>query len=276
MEENPLIEHFVWLIPLGLVVGTYATLIGAGGGFLIAPILLLLYPKDSPETITSISLAVAFFNSLSGSIAYGRSNRIDYKSGFIFSAGTIPGAIFGALTTPFLPRGAFDALLGILMMAASAFLFFCPSRERHQRNHQGQPPTSYPANPNNLPYLYFYNPVLGIGLCFSIGYITSLLGIGGGFIEVPAMVYFLKFPIHIATGTSQFIVTLTTFTASSTHIAAGLFRHGVRRTVALAIGVIIGAQLGAHVSRYIEGIWIIRALALALGFVGVRLIVIVI
>jgi uncharacterized membrane protein YfcA len=249
-------------MPLGFVIGSYATVIGAGGGFLLAPILLLLYPKENPETITSISLAVVFFNSLSGSLAYARAKRIDYKSGFIFSVATIPGAISGALTTPLIPRGAFDVVFGILMMAASAYLFSCPKRERQpQGNNQSQ------------HYPFPYNPLIGVGLCFSIGYITSLLGIGGGFIEVPAMVYFLNFPVHIATATSQFIVAVMAFSASATHIAAGLFHRGARRTVALAIGVIVGAQLGARLSEQLHGDWIIRCLAIALGFVGVGLIV---
>ena len=68
--------EYLWLIPLGFVVGAYGTLIGAGGGFLLVPVLLLLYPRETPETITSISLAVVFFNALSGSIAYARMKRI--------------------------------------------------------------------------------------------------------------------------------------------------------------------------------------------------------
>lgn len=268
-----MIEPYLWLIPLGFVIGTYATLIGAGGGFLLAPILLLLYPKENPETIASISLAVVFFNSLSGSVAYARAKRIDYKSGFTFSAATIPGAILGALTTPLLSRGTFDAVFGILMMATSAFLFYCPNREKQtQWNNQGQHLRDHSVKTDG-PRSFSYNPFIGAGLCFFIGYITSLLGIGGGFIEVAAMVYFLNFPVHIATATSQFIVAVMAFTATATHVAAGLFHHGLRRTVALAIGVIIGAQLGARASGYVHGDWIIRGLAIALGFVGIQLIV---
>ncbi|TMA11893.1 MAG: sulfite exporter TauE/SafE family protein, partial [Deltaproteobacteria bacterium] len=92
-------EQYLWLIPVGFVIGAYGTLIGAGGGFVLVPLLLLLYPEEKPEIITSISLAVVFFNALSGSMAYGRLKRIDYRSGIVFSVATIPGAILGALTT---------------------------------------------------------------------------------------------------------------------------------------------------------------------------------
>ena len=86
----------IGLSGLGFAVGTYGTLIGAGGGFVLMPILLLIYPDDSPELLTSISLAVVFFNTLSGSEAYGIMKRIDYKSGLLFAGAAIPGAVFGA------------------------------------------------------------------------------------------------------------------------------------------------------------------------------------
>src|SRR5258707_11324236 len=100
--------QFLWLFPVGLVVGAFGTLIGAGGGFILVPILLLLYPDEKTELITGISLAVVFFNALSGSLAYARMRRVDYKSGIIFSIATIPGAILGALCTAYISRRVFD------------------------------------------------------------------------------------------------------------------------------------------------------------------------
>jgi len=112
----------IWLIPVGFIIGTYGTLVGAGGGFVLVPMLILLYPQESPEVITSISLAVVFFNALSGSLAYMRLKRVDYRSGLLFAAATIPGAILGALTTSFIPRPLFDIFLGLMLIAASIFL----------------------------------------------------------------------------------------------------------------------------------------------------------
>ena len=68
----------------------------ARGFFVLMPILLLAYPDDSPDLLTAISLAVVFFNALSGSIAYGRMRRIDYKSGLLMAATALPGAVIGA------------------------------------------------------------------------------------------------------------------------------------------------------------------------------------
>jgi uncharacterized membrane protein YfcA len=261
-----LIESYFWLISLGFATGAYATLIGAGGGFILAPILLIVYPEERSETIASISLAVVFFNALSGSIAYARARRIDYKAGLIFSIVSIPGAVLGALTTPLVPRSAFDLFFGILMILASVFLLYLPySARRIPASTQRQNAVG------GFDYCSKSTLALGSVICFFIGYMTSLLGVGGGFIEVPAMVYLLKFPVHIATATSQFIVAVVSFSGSATHVVAGLFETGVRRTFALAVGVVLGAQLGARTSHRIHGDWIIRGLGLALGFVGARL-----
>lgn len=86
--------NYGWLLLLGLFVGAYGTLIGAGGGFVLVPI-LLLYPDESPEIITSISPAVVFFNAASGSAAYARMGRIDYRAAAVFAAATVPGAVAG-------------------------------------------------------------------------------------------------------------------------------------------------------------------------------------
>jgi uncharacterized membrane protein YfcA len=118
---------------------------------------------------------------------------------------------------------------------------------------------------------FSYNLLVGIGISLFAGYVSSLLGVGGGFIHVPALVQLLDFPVHIATGTSQFILAIMALAGTIVHIATGTFAHGVRRTVALAIGVLLGAQLGAWFSNRVHGDWIIRGLAVALGFVGLRI-----
>ena len=259
-----MLENYLWLVPLGFGIGAYATLIGAGGGFILAPILLLSYPAEKSETIASISLAVVFFNALSGSVAYARAKRIDYRSGLVFSSISIPGAVLGALTTSLIPREFFDLVFGVLMVLSSAFLLYRPNTGRriHSDSQRAARSTAYHSRSTLIA---------GACICFLIAYITSLLGIGGGFIEVPTLVYLLKFPVHIATATSQFIVAVVSFSGSATHIATGLFQHGLRRTVALAIGVILGAQLGARLSSQLNSDWIIRSLAAALGFVGLQL-----
>jgi uncharacterized protein len=266
--------EYIWLMLLGLVVGTYGTLIGAGGGFVLVPALLLLYPNDNPEIITSISLAVVFFNAASGSIAYTRMKRIDFKSAFIFAGATIPGAILGALSTSQIPRKVFDIMLGGLMLAASAFLLFYTNKFKSAKKQD----TRYHLNrilteKDGTTYTYSYNMLTGISLSFFIGFISSFLGIGGGIIHVPVLTHILNFPVHLATATSHLILAIIALTGTIVHVASGSFTYGIHRTAALAVGVLIGAQLGALLSNRIKGKWIIKGLAIGLAFVGLRLLI---
>ena len=256
----------LWLIPLGFFVGGYGTLIGAGGGFVLAPALLLIYPGEAPETVTSISLAVVFFNALSGTLAYARSARIDFKSGLIFAVATMPGAVAGALATAAMSRERFNLVFGLLLLAVAIFLAFNPAKKNvAAMAHAGlDRKTKLKLNPPTL--------LAGAAVSTVFGFISSFLGIGGGFLYVPALVYLLRFPVHIATATSLFVLTITAFTGSVTHVAAGLFHHGISRAIALSIGAILGAQVVARLSQRIRGDWIIRSLAVALGLVGLRLI----
>lgn len=265
-------EQYLWLIPLGFVIGAYGTLIGAGGGFVLVPVLLVLYPGESPEIITSISLAVVFFNALSGSWAYARMRRIDYRSGLLFAIATIPGTILGALSTTYIPRRLFDAVFGILMIAASIVLLLYPSRTTEATgNGRSDHLARNLVGKDGTVHTFSYNPKVGVGLSVFVGYMSSLLGIGGGIVHVPLLVHLLNFPVHIATATSHFVLAIMALTGTLVHIVTGSFSHGIHRTINLAIGVLLGAQVGARLSNRVQGNWIIRGLAVALGFVGIRI-----
>ena len=272
---------YFWLLTLGLLIGAFGTLIGAGGGFILVPILLLIYPNENTDLITSISLAVVFFNALSGSWAYGRMKRVDYKSGIIFAIATIPGAILGAFSTAYLPRHVFDVVFGLIMIVAAVVLWLSVADHGAKvvgADHDIQSDKMAATgavrdliDADGMRYHYAFNPLLGILLSMFVGFISSLLGVGGGFIHVPALTHLLNFPVHIATATSHFVLAVMALTGTLVHVARGVFVHGIKRTIALAVGVIIGAQVGAKLSNRVGGKWIIRGLATALLFVGIRL-----
>src|SRR5690606_16369806 len=120
------------LIFLGLMVGTFGTMVGAGGGFILVPILLLLYPEKDPEIITSISLAVVFLNATSGSLAYAFKKRIDYKSAWLFCITTLPGSILGALSTSYISRHTFNLVFGIILFILATVLLIKPIKDVSQ------------------------------------------------------------------------------------------------------------------------------------------------
>lgn len=248
----------IWFIPLGFLLGALGTLIGAGGGFMMMPILLLLYPKDSPELLTSISLAAVCLNATSGSVAYIRMGKVNFRAGWMFALAGVPGTIAGAMVTSHLSRGLFDVLMGGSLVMLACYLLY--KTYRH-----GTPAESASAGRE-------FNLTLGLSISAVVGFLSSLLGIGGGIIHVPALIYILGFPAHVATATSHFVLALTTFIVTAYHGATGALTGGWERAGLLGVGVVVGAQVGARLSKKIQGTWIIRCLAFALLSVGVRVV----
>lgn len=268
----PDLQHAAGFLALGFATGTYGTLIGAGGGFVLMPILLLLFPHDSPALLTSISLAVVFVNAASGTEAYTVMRRVDFKTGAVFALASIPGAVLGALTTSFFPRRTFDVIFGAMLLAGAIFLLLRKPAPKHVAA-QPAPGLTTRRLVDRFGEVYEYSFSMRIGAILSVfvGFLSSFLGIGGGIVHVPAMVYLLGFPIHIATATSHFVLAVMALAGTSMHIISGEFVHGIHRTIYLALGVLVGAQVGAHLSNHVRGSLIIRSLALALVLVGLRI-----
>jgi uncharacterized protein len=258
------------LVLLGFGVGTLGTLIGAGGGFILVPALILIYPTDKPEIVTAVSLAVVFANALSGTIAYARMRRIDYKSGILFTIAGIPGALLGVHTIRHLPRVPFEILFSVLMLAVGAYLLMRPGRDPGAMD---PPRPAPPADPAAKPPFLTRRLKLGMILSLFVGYLSNLLGIGGGIIHVPALIHLLKFPVHVATATSHFILAFLALTGTLEHAAQGAFAETADRTVWLALGAVVGAQVGARLSTRIRGPWIVRGLAVALAIAGIRILI---
>jgi uncharacterized protein len=260
------------LVGLGLAVGAFGTLIGAGGGFVLVPALLILYPHDSPALVTGISLAVVFLNASSGSIAYARMRRVDVVSGLMFSAATIPGAVLGALATAWIPRQVFDVAFGALLTAGAVYLFLRPKGPATPAagSHAGRFARTL-VERDGTTHTWSYNPYLGVGISVLVGFASSLLGIGGGIIHVPVLAQLLDFPVHIATATSHFTLAIMALAGTLVHLARGELGPGLGRIAALGVGVVAGAQVGAALSQRVGGVWIMRGLAVALGLVGVRI-----
>jgi uncharacterized protein len=269
--------HQWWVYPLltllGGAIGTYGTLIGAGGGIFLVPTLRLLYPQESPNTIASISLAVVFVNAASGTIAYARMRRIDYQAGLLFAMATVPGAILGAYVTSLLSRQLFDFILSVLILSLAAFLILRPTAPVTPLRVLRYGLARRLTDAKGRAYDYTFNMPGGLAWSFLIGWLSSMLGIGGGAFHVPVLVYFLHFPLHIATATSHFTLAIMSLVGSVTHVFMGDFTHGIRRTGALAVGALVGAQLGAMLSQRLRSTTLIRILALGLVLFGIRLVI---
>jgi len=122
-------------------------------------------------------------------------------------------------------------------------------------------------------YEYAYDIRKGSFLSLFVGYFSPIFGIGGGIIHVPAMAEWLKFPVHIATATSQFILAIMAIVSVATHLFNGTYNNSVLVTmiIGLALGVVPGAQIGAYLSRKIHGRMIVKILSVSLGIIGIRI-----
>jgi uncharacterized protein len=263
------LEAAALLVLLGVGVGAVGTLVGAGGGFLLTPVLLVVYPHTSPQEITAISLGAVFANSGSGSLAYARQRRIDYRSGAVFALATLPGAVGGALVVSHVPLRAFDAVMAVALGLLSAWIAWHPEPTQHRDRGTERTVTER----NGRVWRYRVPMLRGFLLSAVVGFVSSFLGIGGGVFHVPILVSLLGFPTHVATATSHFVLVAMSGSAVLTHAIMGVYKvgTGLRRTLCLAVGVAAGAQLGAHVSTRMSGVVIQRLLAIALALVAARL-----
>lgn len=285
MVELQTILPWLMLFVLGVAIGCAGTLIGAGGGFILMPVLVLLYPHDDPVSLASISLAVVFANAASGTAGYVRQRRIDFRAGTQFSLAAAPGAVLGAIATGMVPRRAFGLTLGTVLTVISLFLALVGTRRSTSDKSETPirsvgndgdtvdiPPTGAELEHRANPRIAF-DPKRGAAISFVVGFVSSLLGIGGGIVHVPALILMLGFPTHIATATSHFVLAVTALAGTVVHIVTGSFHQGWRRTGVLGAGVIIGAQIGAWLSSRTPNWLIERGLAVALAVVGIRVIV---
>ena len=264
----------VILLLVGLFVATVGTLVGAGGGFLLVPVLLFLYPDDPPDAITSTSLAVVFINAISGAFAYAYQRRIDYRNGVVLALATVPGSILGALLTNRIDRGPFTVVFSAVLLVVAGLLFRRPvPRERSGSLDPASPRRRVLVDRAGQVYIYSLPLRRAFIICLGIGFLSSLLGIGGGIIQVPLFILVFHFPTYVATATSQFMLAVMSFSGTATHLFAGDFADAARRTAILAPGVIIGSQCGAMLSRRMRPSAIARLLAVMMTLAAGRLLV---
>lgn len=253
----------VVLVGLGFLVGAFGTLIGAGGGWLLVPILLLGYHFPPPDAVGT-SLALVFLNALSGSIAYLRQRRVDLSLGWKFAAATVPGAIGGAYLTRVLSSSVFSLAFALVLLVIAALLVsglsLAPSSHAARRQ---------VIDASGESHVYHVDAWEGVLVSVVVGFMSSVLGIGGGIVHVPFLIVVLSLPVHVATATSHFVLSISAFVGATTFFALGHVH--LATTALMGLGVLLGAQLGARISLGTSAASIRRILAGSLALVGVRM-----
>jgi uncharacterized membrane protein YfcA len=270
------------ILAMGLAVGFISGMFGIGGGFLMTPLLIFLgvTPAVAVASVTG-HIAAA---SCSGAISYWRRNALDLALAFMLLAGGILGTAFGVWLFTFLRAiGQLDITIGVsyvLLLTAVGALMVFESVKSIIRSRQGKPvelrrPGSHTWF-HGLPFKIRFKrsriyvsaiPVCAIG--FTIGFIGAVMGIGGGFLLVPMLIYFLRVPTATVIGTSMVLTLVTMASATVMHAATNHLVDALLAVI-LMVGGVIGAQFGARAGAKISGERLRLGLGLLVLAVGIR------
>ncbi|MGC9194661.1 MAG: sulfite exporter TauE/SafE family protein [Syntrophobacteraceae bacterium] len=269
---------YLSLAALGMAISSCVTLIGAGGGILLMPLLFLLFQHENPQELTAISSACLLIHTASSTLAYTRLKRVDYSAGLFYGAAGLQGAVLGVIATGAFSRQFFEFLFALFLIALSLFLTL---KWRYEARSRKIALPSYKFSwslrksvlAHGIIFEYDYKRLAGLSIFFLLGFLTAFLGIGGTSLIVLVLLYVVKFPIFIATGTAQLIAAIVTLTATLTHMGIGSFGHGgLHRLVAIGVGMMAGAQMGTHFSGRIKRAWVVRSLVAVFALVGLRVV----
>jgi uncharacterized membrane protein YfcA len=270
------------ILAMGLAVGFISGMFGIGGGFLMTPLLIFL--GISPAVAVASVTGHIAASSMSGAISYWHRKAIDLALAFMLLAGGIVGTAFGVwLFTTLRAIGQLDITIGlsyVLLLGIVGALMVTESVRAIFRARQGKPvelrrPGSHTWI-HGLPLKLRFKrsriyvsaiPVWGIG--FIIGFVGAVMGIGGGFLLVPMLIYVLRVPTATVIGTSMVLTLVTMASATVMHATVN---HLVDALLALflMIGGVIGAQFGARAGQKMSGERLRLLLGLLVLAVGIR------
>jgi len=270
------------VLAMGLTIGFISGMFGIGGGFLMTP--LLIFIGISPAVaVASVSSHIAA-STFTGAISYWRKRAIDLSLALMLLAAGILGTAAGVwLFTVLRELDQLDLTIGlsyVTLLTTVGALMINESVQAELRARRGQPATLRRPGSHNwvhgLPLKMRFKrskiyvsviPVWGIG--FLIGFIGAVLGIGGGFLLVPMLIYFLRVPTATVIGTSMVMTLITMTSATVMHAATNHLVDAVLALI-LMVGGVIGAQFGAHTGQRMRAERLRLLLGLLVFAVGLR------
>ena len=267
---------------MGAAVGFLSGMFGVGGGFLMTP--LLIFSGIPPAVAVGTEAAQIVATSVSGAIAQWRRKNVDFKMGTVLLVGGVLGSVIGVQVVKMLRQaGQFDvfvALSYVIFLGIIGTLMMIESIHTMQRSRSGNPPPAHRPGQHNwvhrLPLKMRFHrsklyisaiPPLVIGVV--VGFLAAIMGVGGGFIMVPAMIYLLRVPTGVVVGTSLFQIVFVTAATTILH-ATQNFAVDIVLALQLMVGGVIGAQIGAIAGEKLNGEQLRFLLAGLVLLVGLR------
>lgn len=245
------------LLGLGGIVGILSGMFGVGGGFLLTPMLFFIGIPPAVAVATEANQIVA--SSFSGVLAHLRRKTVDFKMGIVLQVGGLIGAFFGIQLFNYLKAmGQVDLLVKlsyVLFLGIVGGLMFIESARAMMKSRGGKAASTRRKHNwvHNLPfkmkfrasglYISAIPPVL-VGVL--VGILAAIMGVGGGFIMVPAMIYILGMPTKVVVGTSLFQIIITTAFTTMMHATTN-YTVDIALALLLLIGGVIGAQIGTRI-----------------------------
>lgn len=277
--------NLMLLVGVGGLIGFLSGLFGVGGGFLLTPALMMVGIPPTVAAASGINGVVA--TSASGVGAHFRLGNVDIKLGTVLLVGSLAGAAVGVHFTKLL-RLLGDAdlvitLCYIVVLGSTGSYMFFESLQRLRRGafapKRARRPGGMQAFLRNLPWRMSFprsrvehSVLVPLFLAVLVGVLSAIMGVGGGFIMIPIMVYVLGMPTHVAVGTSLFQILFTCVGATYMHATTNLDVDLVLALL-LALGSAVGAQFGARASRFLRGDQLIILLASLVLVVVVKMVV---
>ncbi|WP_375289579.1 sulfite exporter TauE/SafE family protein [Qipengyuania sp.] len=261
------------IVGLGLLTGMLSGLFGVGGGFLTTP-LLIFY--GIPPTVAAASAATQVTGaSVSGLMAHSKRGGVDYKMGLVMVAGGALGSGMGALLFRFFRSiGQIDVVINALYFLLLGTIGSLMAREAWQAI-RGSASATQPRRRRHHPLVaalpgrwrfygsgLYISPLAPLILGLVTGMLTMLMGVGGGFILVPAMLYILGMSANVVVGTSLFNIVFVTILTTMMH---ALTTHAV--DMVLVLFLLIGSVTGAQMGTQFAGRWRPEALRLVLAVI---------
>ena len=250
------------LLGLGGLVGILSGMFGVGGGFLMTPLLFFIGIPPAVAVATEANQIVA--SSFSGALAHFRKRSVDFKMGLVLLAGGLLGAVFGIGIFNYLKGlGQVDLLVRlcyVVFLGIIGLLMFVESITAMQRVRRASPakrqrgrsiaqilPLKTRFRTSGL-YISVIPPFL-VGIL--VGVLSAIMGVGGGFIMVPAMIYILGMPTKVVVGTSLFQIIFVTAFTTLLHATTN-FTVDMVLAVLLLVGGVIGAQVGTQLGTRLK------------------------
>ncbi|MEQ1941960.1 sulfite exporter TauE/SafE family protein [Mesorhizobium sp. VNQ89] len=271
------------LLAMGAAVGFLSGMFGVGGGFLITPLLIFYNIPPAIAVATGANQVVA--SSFSGALSHMKKRTIDFKLGTVLLAGGVLGSTIGIYVFTLLRAvgqlDLFISLLYVVLLGVVGGLMLVESVRALRRARDGAAPTLKKSGQHNwihrLPLKMRFRasklfvsviPVIGIGA--GIGFLSAIMGVGGGFIMVPALIYLLKVPTNVVVGTSLFQIIFVSAFTTIVHASTN-YTVDVVLAFMLMIGGVAGAQYGAKAGQRLRGEQLRALLALLVLAVALRL-----